>query len=87
MADALVVVQSRSAVTQPFPAGAREVEGWDPARLTELGDVLAGTHPGRVSAEQITVYKSVGNAVEDVAAASVVYRAAREAGGGVTVPW
>lgn len=84
-AEALVVVQSRTAVTQPFPAGARELAGWDPARLTELGEVLAGTRPGRTSPEQLTAYKSVGNAVEDVAAAAVVLRAALAGGHGTTV--
>jgi len=34
--------------------------------------VLAGTHPGRTSAEEITVYKSMGHAVEDAAAAALV---------------
>jgi alanine dehydrogenase len=41
--------------------------------------VLLGTRPGRRSAEEITVYKSMGHASEDVAAAAVVYRAAAAA--------
>jgi alanine dehydrogenase len=44
----------------------------EPSEAVELGDVLAGTHPGRTSAEQITVYKSMGHAVEDAAAAALV---------------
>jgi ornithine cyclodeaminase/alanine dehydrogenase-like protein (mu-crystallin family) len=36
--------------------------------------VLSGTHPGRTSADQITVYKSMGHAVEDAAAAALVLR-------------
>ncbi len=40
----------------------------------ELGEVVAGTRPGRQSAEEITLFKSVGVAVEDVVAADLVYR-------------
>ncbi len=35
----------------------------------EIGEVLAGTRPGRRSASEITVYKSIGHAVQDLAAA------------------
>ena len=34
--------------------------------------MLAGTRPGRADEEQITVYKSMGHAVEDAAAAALV---------------
>jgi alanine dehydrogenase len=37
--------------------------------------VLAGTRPGRTSAEQLTLYKSVGVAVQDLAAAGLVLAA------------
>jgi ornithine cyclodeaminase/alanine dehydrogenase-like protein (mu-crystallin family) len=37
--------------------------------------VIAGTRPGRQSAEEVTLFKSVGVAVEDVVAADLVYRA------------
>jgi ornithine cyclodeaminase/alanine dehydrogenase-like protein (mu-crystallin family) len=40
----------------------------------ELGEVVAGKAAGRQSADEITVFKSVGLAVEDVAAAELVYR-------------
>jgi ornithine cyclodeaminase/alanine dehydrogenase-like protein (mu-crystallin family) len=42
----------------------------------EIGEVVAGTARGRESADEITLFKSVGVAVEDVAAASLVYRLA-----------
>jgi len=38
----------------------------------EIGEVLAGLKPGRGSEEEITVFKSVGNAVEDLAVAGLV---------------
>jgi alanine dehydrogenase len=42
--------------------------------FAELGEVLAGTKSGRQSDNEITLYKSVGVAIEDLAAASLVYR-------------
>ena len=51
----------------------------------EIGEVLAGAKPGRTSDDEITLYKSVGIAAQDVAAASLVYRRARERGVGTEV--
>ena len=51
----------------------------------ELGDVLVGTHPGRTSEEEITVFESLGIAVEDLFAAEYVVERAREAGRGQMV--
>lgn len=48
----------------------------------EIGEVLAGTVPGRTSPQDITLFKSLGMAVEDVATAAYVYRRARERGVG-----
>ena len=42
------------------------------SEVTEIGAVVAGTSPGRRSAQEITLFKSVGVAVEDVAAAALV---------------
>jgi ornithine cyclodeaminase/alanine dehydrogenase-like protein (mu-crystallin family) len=53
----------------------------------EIGDVLLGRHPGRTSVEEITIYKSLGVAVQDLAAADVVFRRARERGFGVEAPF
>ncbi len=49
----------------------------------ELGDVLTGKHPGRKSADEITVFESLGVAVEDLFAAEYVFRRARETGRGI----
>ena len=43
--------------------------------VTEIGAVVAGVDPGRRSPEEVTLFKSVGVAVEDVAAAALVLRA------------
>jgi alanine dehydrogenase len=67
----LLVVESPAAF-QPFPAGTHELSGLDPSMAVELGQILSGDHPGRTSDEEITVYKSMGHAVEDAAAAALV---------------
>jgi ornithine cyclodeaminase len=51
----------------------------------ELGEVLVGIHPGRTSDDELTVFKSLGLGVEDLAAAELVARKAREHGAGVEV--
>lgn len=48
----------------------------------ELAELVAGTRPGRADAGQITVFDSTGTAVQDVAAAVMIYRRALDSGGG-----
>jgi alanine dehydrogenase len=48
--------------------------------FAEIGEVVAGTKPGRQSSDEITLYKSVGVAVQDVVSADLVYRKALQAG-------
>jgi ornithine cyclodeaminase len=51
----------------------------------ELGELLTGEAAGRASPEELTVFKSLGLAVEDLAAVEHVYRRALEAGAGTEV--
>jgi ornithine cyclodeaminase/alanine dehydrogenase-like protein (mu-crystallin family) len=51
----------------------------------ELGAIVAGRTPGRVSAEEIIIFDSTGTALQDVAAASLVYQKALSAGKGAWV--
>jgi alanine dehydrogenase len=51
----------------------------------ELGDVVAGTVPGRTGPREVTLFKSLGLAIEDVTAASLAYSRARESGRGLEV--
>ncbi|MCP4535950.1 MAG: ornithine cyclodeaminase [Chloroflexi bacterium] len=51
----------------------------------EIGEIAAGIKPGRTSAEEITFFKSVGVAVQDVAAASAALEAAQRIGLGTEV--
>jgi ornithine cyclodeaminase len=51
----------------------------------ELGDVFAGRTPGRRSRDEITLFESLGIAVEDLAAAHLVWRNALASGKGLDV--
>jgi ornithine cyclodeaminase/alanine dehydrogenase-like protein (mu-crystallin family) len=48
----------------------------------ELGEILIGAAPGRADDDEITVFESLGVAVEDLAAAALAYRKAAESGAG-----
>ena len=51
----------------------------------EIGQIAAGTAAGRTDASQLTVYKSVGVAAQDAAAAALVLAAAQRQGVGTLV--
>jgi ornithine cyclodeaminase/alanine dehydrogenase-like protein (mu-crystallin family) len=82
--DGRLVVESRVAF-EPPPAGATELQGMEPSAALELGEILSGNRRGRTSAEQVTVYKSMGHAAEDAAAAGLALERAREIGAGASV--
>ena len=81
-----VFVEWRGAATNAPPAGAHELQGLDASAITEVGEVLAGTKPGRTSDRDLTIYKSTGHAVEDAATASLVYARALNEGAGRRLP-
>jgi ornithine cyclodeaminase len=89
--DALVVVESRAAALAPPPAGAVELlqaiedHAIDASRVVEIGQVAAGTAQGRTSHTQLTLYKSVGVAVQDAAAAALILATAQERGAGTHI--
>ena len=92
ISDAVVVVESREAVLAPPPSGSNDLrapiqEGLiGPEHIhAEIGELLLETKSGRTSADQITLYKSVGIAAQDVAAASLVLNTARERGSGLQI--
>jgi ornithine cyclodeaminase len=65
---------------------AAEEAGLGPEHIVaELGEVLEGLHPGRTSDDELTVFKSLGIAIEDLAAAELCVARARERGIGVEV--
>ena len=51
----------------------------------ELGDIVSGRRPGRTSTAEVIIFDSTGTALEDVAAASLVYERALEVGAGLEV--
>ncbi len=55
--------------------------------LGEVGDVFAGKLAGRMADDDITVFDSLGVAIEDLASAHEIYTRAREHGGGVWIEW
>jgi ornithine cyclodeaminase len=86
---ALVVVETREAALAPGPGGSNDLK-W-PIRdglmgedhiHAEVGELISGAKPGRTSADQITLYKSVGVAVQDAVAARLVLEAAEKQGVG-----
>jgi len=79
--DALVVVESRAAALAPFPGGSNDLlwpirDGLiDQTHIhAEIGEIVAGTAAGRTDPEQLTLYKSVGVAIQDAAAVALVLR-------------
>lgn len=54
--------------------------GWDD--IVPFGDIVAGRRPGRIAAGDVTLFKSLGIAIEDIAFAKTVYDRALAAGAG-----
>jgi alanine dehydrogenase len=87
--DALVCVESRGAVLAPTPSGSNDLI--EPIRdglitpehvYAEIGELVSGVKRGRTAPEQLTLYKSVGVAVQDAVAATLVLERARAVGAG-----
>jgi len=76
-----LVVESRRSFEAP-PVGCCELAGIDPATGTDLGEILLGSSPGRRDDEEISLFKSMGHAIEDLAAANLVYARAKLQGRG-----
>jgi ornithine cyclodeaminase/alanine dehydrogenase-like protein (mu-crystallin family) len=85
----LIVVDSRDQArleagdfTQALEAGTLR---W--SEMRELGQVVVGRYNGRPHPQDITLFKSLGIAVEDVVVAARVYARAQAAGAGRTIDW
>jgi ornithine cyclodeaminase len=90
--DGLLVVESRTAVLAAPPVGAVELRRAIATGVitedhihAELGELVAGERVGRTDRAQLTVYKSVGVAAQDAAAAALILSTARERGVGTQV--
>jgi alanine dehydrogenase len=88
VARARVVVDSKAAAfveSGDIVLGIREgLFGGDHV-VAELGEVIAGRPPGRTSERQVTLFKSLGLAVEDLASASLAFERARMLGKGIEI--
>jgi ornithine cyclodeaminase len=90
---ALVVVETRAAALAPPPSGSNDLHlairdglvGEEHIHA-EIGELISGARPGRTSPDQITLYKSVGVAVQDAVAAQLVLEAAAQQGVGREMP-
>jgi alanine dehydrogenase len=91
IANSLVVVESRSTALAAPPSGAVELRraidqgSLDPDWVIELGEVVDDRSNGRIEDSQLTLYKSVGVAVQDAAAAALVLSTAQERAVGIEV--
>ena len=88
LARAKVVVDSREAIMAECGDILLAIKEGSIAKENihgEIGEVLAGTKPGRARADEITLYKSVGIAIQDVATANLVYHKALKQGVGTNV--
>lgn len=90
-ADALVVVESRTAAIGEYPNGAADItaavhqELLHASDIREVGELVEESRPGRTDRNQISIYRSVGVAAQDAAAALLVLDAARAKGVGSKV--
>lgn len=84
VAKARILVEAKTAF-EPAPVGCAELAGRDSTGAVELGEVISGAKPARTSADEITLYKSMGNAMEDLVVANLAYAEAKRLGVGRTV--
>ena len=89
---ARLVVESRASALAPPPSGPVDIHrAISSGAITaehvyaEIGELVSGDRPGRTDDAQLTLYKSVGVAVQDAAAAALVLANARARGGGTVV--
>lgn len=90
-ANAMVVVESREVAIGRFPNGAVDLtmavkqELLRVKDIREVGELVRELRPGRTDRDQITIYRSVGIAAQDAAAARLVFEAARNRGAGTNI--
>lgn len=68
--------QARAEAGELVTAVEKGLLNWE--RLIELRRIVAGEHPGRRGADEITIFKSLGLAIEDIATAALLYGVARQ---------
>lgn len=84
MARGSLFVETRDSFLST-PLGCCELANIDPDAGTDLGAMLLGQRPGRTSDQQITIYKAMGVAMEDMVAADLAYHEAKRIGAGQAI--
>jgi ornithine cyclodeaminase/alanine dehydrogenase-like protein (mu-crystallin family) len=79
-------VETSDAFASP-PVGCAELKDIDASHGTPLGDVVNNPRKGRQNPQEITVFKAMGIAMEDMAAANLVYRNALRSGVTSHIDW
>jgi alanine dehydrogenase len=74
----LVVFDSRAEVMTSGDGVAAQSDGFDGSKCHELWELVGGTRPGRIEKDAITLFKSVGSALQDLVLAKKIYEVARE---------
>jgi len=72
---------------EPIPVGCAELAAINRDRATTLGSIALGRVPGRLNESEITVYKAMGIAMEDLVAANLAYQRAKLEQGGGMMAW
>jgi ornithine cyclodeaminase/alanine dehydrogenase-like protein (mu-crystallin family) len=78
------LTQAKTEAAELIFANERRRFNWDQA--VALSEVVSGWRPGRTDPEDITFFKSLGVAIEDVAVAALVYEKAKAQGVGAELP-
>jgi ornithine cyclodeaminase/alanine dehydrogenase-like protein (mu-crystallin family) len=78
------IEQARIEAGDLLPVIERRLFRWEKA--IELHQIVSGASPGRTSGSQITLFKSLGVALEDVAVATLVYHKALANNAGIRIP-
>ena len=79
-------VETLDAFAAP-PVGCAELKDISSSNAATLGDVVNDHGRGRLRESEITVYKAMGVAMEDMVAANLAYRTAQRSGGGAAIEW
>ena len=83
--SAIIVVDTREGVFGEAGDAVAAKEVVSPEQVHELSELVVGKAPRRTSPEQITLFKSVGTGVQDIALAAMIYQRARQRGLGVEI--
>ena len=84
--SAVVVVDTREGVLKEAGDAIAAKDVLSSRKVYELAEVVAGHAPARADTQQITLFKSIGTALQDVALAARIYQHAKELGLGTEVP-